>query len=368
MKRVKIESLDHQGRGIARIDHKIVFLPNALPGEIVEIEITKEKKNFSEGKVLHYLEESKDRIPSACPYYPSCGGCQLLHIPYSKQLEYKEEKMQNILTRYQLGDIPLKKIVGSPKETCYRNKVTFQVQNGKLGYFEENSYHFIPISSCLLLDNKINDTIKSLPTKGEKIVVRSNEKEITYQKEKKILHTIGKYQFLVSLESFFQVNDSITPLLYEKVKEYLHPTLEDTVLDLYCGAGTIGIFVSDSVKKVIGIEKCEEAIRNAKENALLNHITNIEFFCGDAGIEASKLKERITSIIIDPPRSGLNKQTLDILLKISPKKIVYVSCDPMTFVRDLNLLKEDYRIEEITPFDMFPNTYHVENIAFLHKK
>lgn len=368
MKRVRIETLDHQGRGIAKIENKIVFIPNALPGEFVEIEITKEKKNFSEGKVIQYLEISNDRIQPNCPYYPSCGGCQLLHLPYSKQLEYKEEKMKNILSRYHLEDVPLKEIVGSPKEQNYRNKVTFQIRNGRLGYFEENSYHFIPIENCLLLNEKINEAIPNLPVREEKLIVRSNQKELTYDQDKKIIHTIGKYQFSVSLESFFQVNDSVTLLLYNKIKEYLHPTLEDTVLDLYCGTGTIGIFISDGVKKVIGIEKNETAIANAKENAKRNQIDNIEFICGDAGKEASKLSHTITSIIIDPPRSGLNTQTLETILKIHPQKIVYVSCDPMTFVRDLNLLKEHYQIREITPFDMFPNTYHVENVAFLLKK
>ena len=176
------------------------------------------------------------------------------------------------------------------------------------------------------------------------------------------------YKFLVSLPSFFQINDSVTPLLYGKVKEYLNPTKEDVILDLYCGTGTIGIFVSDSCKKVIGIEKCKEAIIDAKENAKLNHVTNIEFICGDAGVETKKLKEKPTSIIIDPPRSGLNKETIDIILKLEPTKIVYVSCDPMTLVRDLNILKEKYEIKEITPFDMFPNTYHVENVCLLLKK
>ncbi len=368
MKEVTITDLDHQGRGIGRINNKIIFIPNTIPGEIVEVEITKDKKKFMEGKVVRFLKKSEDRIENNCPYYPKCGGCQLLHMPYLKQLDYKQNKMRNILNRYGLESVTLKDIVASPNPFHYRNKATFQNENHKLGYFEEESYHFIPIDNCLLLDEKINENIKNLPTNQGKVIVRSNQKEITYEEEKKVMHTIVDFNFLVSLPSFFQINDSVTPLLYGKVKEYLHPTKEDTVLDLYCGTGTIGIFVSRDVRKVIGIEKCKEAVLDAKENAKINDISNIEFICGDAGVETKKLKEKPTSIIIDPPRFGLNKETIDIILSLEPEKIVYVSCDPMTLVRDLNILKEKYNILEITPFDMFPNTYHVENVVLMTKK
>lgn len=367
MKEVTITDLDHQGRGIGRINSKIIFIPNTIPGEIVEVKITKDKKKFMEGKVVRFLKKSNDRIENKCPYYPRCGGCQLLHMPYLKQLDYKQNKIKNILNRYGLEKVTLKNIVASPNPLHYRNKAAFQNENHRLGYFEEESYHFIPIDNCLLLDERINENIKNLPTNQGKVIVRSNQKEITYEEEKKVIHTIVDFKFIVSLPSFFQINDSVTPLLYGKVKEYLNPTKEDIILDLYCGTGTIGIFVSSSVKKVIGIEKCEEAVLDAKENAKINNISNIEFICGDAGVETKKLKENPTSIIIDPPRSGLNKETIDIILSLEPEKIVYVSCDPMTLVRDLNILKEKYEIKEITPFDMFPNTYHVENVVLLMK-
>ncbi len=362
MENIIITDLDHQGRGIARINNKITFIPNTLPEEIVDIEITKDKKKFMEGRVIHFQKKSKKRVENICPYYPKCGGCQLLHLSYEDQLRYKQMKMKNILERYQLQNVLLQPIVPSPKKFHYRNKVTFQTKNNTLGFFEEESNHFIKIDKCLLLDEKINEMIPVLPTNQEQVVVRSNQNEVIYKNHKKVIHTIVDFQFLVSLPSFFQINDSVTPLLYNKVKEYLTPTKEDIVLDLYCGTGTIGIFISRNVKKVIGIEKNEEAIKNAKENATLNNITNIEFICGDAGKETKKLNLKPTSIIIDPPRSGLNKETIDIILKLKPKKIVYVSCDPMTLVRDLNILKEQYDILEITPFDMFPNTYHVENV------
>lgn len=364
---VCITNLDHQGRGIARVNNKIAFIPNTIPGEVVDIKINKEKKNFMEGTVVSFINESPNRIENICPHYPKCGGCQLLHIPYKQQLEYKYEKLKNILTRYGLDYIKVNDIIGSPTKFNYRNKVTFHCNNNSIGFYEDNSTKFIEINKCLLINEKINNYLHKLPKNNKKITVRCNNEEIIYEQDKKIIHTIVDYKFLVSIDSFFQVNDYVTPLLYNKVKEYLKPNKNDTVLDLYCGTGTIGIFISDKVKNVIGIEINESAVKDARENAKMNDIKNIEFICGDAGLESKKLKIKPNSIIVDPPRAGLNKIAIDTILNFSPDRIVYVSCDPMTLVRDLNILKEHYTIEEVTPFDMFPNTYHVECCVALTK-
>lgn len=362
---VIINSLDHQGRGIGRINNKVIFIPNTIPGEKVEVKIIKEKKKYMEGIVTKYLEKDKDRIENLCQYYPKCGGCQLLHIPYQQQLLYKEDKVKNIFKRYNLENVKINSIIGSPSKYHYRNKVTFHVSNQHLGYYQENSNKFIKIDSCLLLCENINKNFKNILPNNDKLIIRSNNHEITYEQNKKIMHTIVDYKFLVSIDSFYQVNDYITPLLYNKVKEYLNPTKQDTVLDLYCGTGTIGIFISKEVNNVIGIEINEQAIEDAKENAKLNNIKNITLICGDAGFEAKKLKIKPTSIIVDPPRAGLNKEAIETIIKFNPNKIIYVSCDPMTLVRDLNILKKYYNIIEVTPFDMFPNTYHVECVCLL---
>lgn len=364
---VQITDLDHYGRGIARIDNKITFIPNSIPGEIVDIKITTTKKNFMEGKIIKFIEKSPIRVDNLCPYYPKCGGCQLLHLPYKEQLEYKEKKIINIFKRYGINT-KIKPIIGSPSKLNYRNKVTFHCQQNKLGFYQDSSNNFIEIKNCILLNDNINKNLNSIPFGSDKIIIRSNNKELLYEKNKKIIHTIDDYNFLVSIESFFQINDYVTPLLYNKVKEYLKPQKTDTILDLYCGTGTIGIFISNQVKKVIGIEINEQAIKDAKENAKLNIVKNIEFICGDAGLESQKLNIKPNSIIIDPPRAGLNVETINTILKFNPNKIIYVSCDPMTLVRDLNRLKEYYFIDEITPFDMFPNTYHVECCVSLTKK
>lgn len=364
---IDIIDLDHNGRGIGKINNKIIFVPYALPNEYVKVKIVKEKKNYSEGLLVEIIKSSDKRVNGLCTYYPFCGGCQLLHLKYEEQLIFKENKIKNIFKKYNLGNIIINPIVYGAKQFYYRNKVTLHEKNGKIGYFVEGTNNLLDIKKCLLLDDKINISLGNIKCKN-KIIIRSNGKEIALNNSKKLMHTIVDYKFLVSNNSFFQVNDEITELLYSKVLEYLTPSKKDTVLDLYCGTGTIGIFVSKYVKEVIGIELNKDAIINAEENKKLNNVNNIKFICGDAGIELNKLSISPDSIIVDPPRSGLNVETINIILKFKPPKIIYISCDPMTLIRDLNILKEDYNILEVTPFDMFPNTYHVETVTSLIRK
>lgn len=364
---IEIIDLDHKGRGIGKINNKIVFVPNSLPNEIVKIRIIKDKKNYSEGIVLDIIKSSEKRVMNLCNYYPFCGGCQLLHLKYSDQLIYKENKIKNIFEKYNLPTSKIKNIIYGKKQFNYRNKLTLHEKDGKIGYFQEKTNDIIQIDKCLLLNDFINKELKNINFKKE-IVIRSNGKDITYQDSKKIMHTIVDCNFLVSNNSFFQVNDEVTELLYKQILAYLKPTKQDIIMDLYCGTGTIGIFISQYAKKVIGIEINANAISDANDNKKINNINNINFICGDAGVESKKLALKPDSIIIDPPRSGLNKETVQTILDLNPRKIVYVSCDPMTLVRDLNILKEKYDIIETTPFDMFPNTYHVECVSLLFRK
>lgn len=364
---VNIIDLDHFGRGIGKINNKIIFIPYSLLGETVKAKIITDKKKYSEGILIEIIKASAKRVNSLCNYYPFCGGCQLLHLDYTEQLLFKENKIRNIFNRYGLNDVSINKIIFNDKQFNYRNKVTLHEKNDKYGYYQEKTNDLIEIDKCLLLDDKINNIIKTINGKNN-IIIRSNGNEVTTDSNQKVMHTIVNKDFLVSNNSFFQVNDGVTELLYNKIVEYSNPNKNDIVLDLYCGTGTIGIFMSDYVKKVIGIEISNDAVINANENMKLNNISNIDFIRGDAGIEAKKLSINPNIIIIDPPRCGLTIETINTILDLNPQKIIYVSCDPMTLVRDLNILKEKYNILEVTPFDMFPNTYHVECITLLNRK
>lgn len=396
-----IEKIDHFGRGITKINNKIAFIENALPNELVEIKITKETKKYIEGVTTKVIKESSDRTKSNCPYYHECGGCNIRHLEYMKQLKYKEQKVKEILKKF--ADIEtekIKNIVSGPKEN-YRNKITLKVKN-KIGLYKKQTYELINIGNCNLVSENINKIISRLNNielknideiiirnsyedkailniKGkninkaylkdnlkdyvENIVVYDNDSKEIILGEAFIIDKIGTYLFLISDDSFFQVNKYVTTKLYDKVKEYVNESGE-SLLDLYCGTGTIGIYLSEKFKSVTGIEINKNAIANALENKKINNITNINFICDDVGKNKRKF-ENVDVMIIDPPRNGLTKEALKNVLDINAKKIIYVSCDPVTLARDLKILKEFYEIKEITPFDMFPDTYHVETVCLL---
>lgn len=404
---VKVKKMDHQGRGIAKVNDKTVFIYNALPLELVDIRITKENKRIMEAVVLKYIETSKKRINQICPYYLECGGCDLMHINYNDELEYKENKIRQIIEKFTTLSLQIiKPIVGNSDEN-YRNKVTFHV-DGKIGYYSKKSFKIIDIDNCFIASKEINNILKNLKeinlnniyeivirtskyTDDKMVVLKINNyineneiidklKEIVttiiiYQNKKYktiygkgyINDKIGDYTFKISPDSFFQVNTAQAKVLYDKVLEYLNPDINDNVLDLYCGTGTIGIYVSKYVKSVKGIEINKYAVIDANYNKKINNVDNISFECLDAS-KVDKIKDKFDSVIVDPPRSGLDKKTINYLINSQAKKIVYVSCDPVTLARDLELLKDYYDVQEITPVDMFSNTYHVECVSVLKLK
>lgn len=384
---VKIEKLDHFGRGIAKVNNVPIFVENALIDEEVETLITKEKKNYMEGIVSKYLKKSPLRMESKCPYYDKCGGCDLLHLSYDEQLKFKENKVKEIIKKFS-GLECVKDIVAS-KQFNYRNKITLQV-NKYVGYFQKKSNIIIPIEKCLLVDERINriiDELKDIDVSGiNQIVIRVSKNEsmlvfygnissninlnvdtiIVNNKVVKgngyIKEYINDLCFVISPTSFFQVNNIGMTNIYNKVLEYVDG---GNVLDLYCGTGTIGIYVSKKANKVLGIELNNEAIKDALLNKKLNNINNIDFISGDVGKVLSKNDFKADIVIVDPPRAGLDNNSINNIIKIKPREIIYVSCDPVTLARDLNILKEYYDVLEITPFDMFGNTYHVECVCLL---
>ncbi len=364
---VKIENLDHNGRGIARINNKITFIENALPGEIVDINIIKEHKKYNEARVIKIIEKSKDRIAPKCPYYGECGGCEIMHMTYDSQLEFKKEKVKNILKKYADLEInPL--IVSSNQDFNYRNKITLHEKNDKVGYMRENTNEIIEIEECPLVMASINDYIKEIKLKIKvQLVVRTNEKDeiISNLKNEDLIIKINNLSFYVDINSFFQVNNYICARIFETLENVLEET--NTCLDLYSGVGTLSIVASKKSKKVYSIEVNPHSHKNALKNLKLNNINNIEFMCGKVEDKIKEIKENIDVIITDPPRSGMDKTTINTIKELNPKKIIYISCDPMTLARDLNSLKENYTIENIILFDMFPNTKHIETFCVLKR-
>jgi len=394
---VKIEKLDNFGRGIAYLNDKIVFVENALPGEVVEIEIITDKKKYSEALVLNYIKKSQIRIKEECPYSNICGGCNLNHMNYEDENKFKEEKIKSLLTKFSIDTKSIHKIKYKNRNN-YRNKIILHGKDNILGLYQKKSNDVVPIDKCLLVNDKINSIISSLKdinksiksvtiktSNDEKMSMISIEGEVTstdklleladvvilndklLTKEKEIITSIGNKKYYQSIDSFLQVNKELTKDLYDSVKEEAMRIKPKNVLDLYCGTGTIGIYISEYSDNIIGIDYNESNINDANKNRELNNVDNIEFICDKVENRIDKFTN-INLIIVDPPRTGLDSNTKENLKRINAQTIIYVSCDPVTLARDLSHLKEVYNIKYIKPFNMFPRTYHVECVCLLMKK
>lgn len=385
---VKIDNLSHDLKGITRVDGKVTFIDNALPNEIVDIKIIEEKKNYNRAKVSSYIEKSKDRIENICPYFDRCGGCS-----FSGIIEYKKNIFMDILKRYANMDIN-PNVIDSDNNYGYRNKISMKINNGKLSLVEENSTELVDIDRCLLCNDKINMVIEKLSDINldglKEVIIRGTDSimvilkgEYDYNNVIKLLEgyvdsiiyndvcvygdeyifiNVDKYRYGVFPESFFQVNTLMISKLYDKVKEYAG--CGDKLLDLYCGAGTIGIYLADNFNKVRGIEINKDAIRGANLNKEINNINNISFELGNA----NNIKIYEDTLVVDPPRSGLDDKTRNIIINSNVKKLVYVSCNPITLARDINIFKDKYDIIDITLFDNFPNTIHMESVCLLERR
>ena len=395
---IEIIKLDDQGRGISYIDNKITFIPNTLINEIVDVEIIKSTNKYNIGKVIKYIKKSYNRIDYICPYYKLCGGCSLQHLNYDDQINYKKEKLSNILKKFanietNINVIKNKNIFG------YRNKIELKIENRNWGYYNNNTHDFISINKCLLASYSINKVIEYkdfFNINNGNIIIRSNyndeilisintndkiEIDIdnlkeciklvgiivnnkVYYGEEFFIEKINKKLFKVNYNSFFQVNINVTK---EMINILSDNSYGNTLLDLYCGVGFLGQCIDYKYDKIYGIELNENSILDAIKNANLNNINNTYFICGDSS-KISKINDIIDTIIIDPPRTGLVGKLVNDVINTNAKKVLYVSCNPITLARDLNILKEKYNIEQVYLLDMFSNTYHVESICVLERK
>lgn len=394
---VLVDKFDDFGQGITFVDDVITFVPNTIPGDIVDIKIVKKKKKYNVGKVINYIKLSKDRIDYKCPYFNKCGGCVLQSISYDATINFKLNKVINLFNKYNLDIKP--EIVKNPSDYNYRNKIKLMVIDGKIGYFETNSHTLVEINECIIASkaiNKIIPLLKNFNIINGNIVIRcnlndeiliiieSNDKlniDIDVLKENIklvgivvnnktiygdnfLIECINDIYYKISYNSFFQINPYVASKLFNIVKENIDKT--DIVLDLYCGVGTLSLNAALNANEVIGVEIVPNAVLNAIYNAKINKINNTKFILNDAQDAVGKINKKFDKIIIDPPRSGLTKKTIDTILTIMPKKIIYVSCDPNTLIRDILLLKDKYSIEKSYILDMFSYSYHVECICILY--
>jgi len=396
---IKIERLDDLGRGIGYIDEKIIFIENTLPSEIVDVEIINDFKKYYEGKVISFKKISNERIEPNCPYYKKCGGCSLLHVNYEYQKNYKIIKLENILKKFGNIDKTVE-FIENKNIFNYRNKIDLKINNNKWGYYNNKTHNFVSIDKCLLASSSINEVIthkELFNINNGNIIIRSNyndeiiivinsDEEVNidvnelkkfiklvgiivndklYYGEKYFIECINNKLFKVNYNSFFQVNPYITKKMINIIDENIYGNI---LLDLYCGVGFLGQCVSNKLNKIYGIEINENSILDAISNANMNRINNTYYMCGNSSKIIEKIKDNIDTVIIDPPRTGLFKNMVEDIKRIGAKRLIYISCNPISLARDLKKLNEYYNLEKIYALDMFSNTYHIESISILNMK
>ncbi|HEY0751484.1 MAG TPA: 23S rRNA (uracil(1939)-C(5))-methyltransferase RlmD [Chitinophagaceae bacterium] len=457
---VLVENYAAEGKSLAKVEGKVVFIENVVPGDVVNVRLSKSKKDWAEGYPIHFHSYSTERVTPFCQHFGVCGGCQWQMLPYPKQLEYKHQQVFDNLSR--IGKVPLPQfqpILGAGEDKFYRNKLEYTFSTKEylpagsfdredkersnrnvLGFHAKGFFDkVVDIQKCWLQDeptNEIRNSIRDyalsknfsfydirehrgmlrtmqvrLCTTGELMVnvVFGEDKEkprkelldfilerfpqittllytinlkkndslfdlepIVYHGKGYVIERLEDFQFKIGPKSFFQTNTNQAEQLYRITREFAELDGSQTVYDLYCGTGSIGIFCSKGAKKIIGVEMIDAAIQDAKENATLNNIPHAHFFTGDV-IEVCNDDFFTTHgkpdvIITDPPRAGMHEKLVEKILDMEAPVVVYVSCNPATQARDLNLLGQKYNVTKVQPVDMFPHTLHIENIVQLKLK
>lgn len=458
---LEIESTAFKGKGVAKHNGIAVFVPGTAPGDKVEARIVRKKKKYREAKVLNILEPSPIRIDPTCSHADTCGGCTWQHIPYKKQLEFKEQHVRDHIERIAgLDPDIVQTIIGCDKDLYYRNKMEYsfgtrrwltdeEIQADE--YIDDSGFaaglhapgrydKILNLRECHLQDPisyKLLDFIRKYCSERSiaafdthkktgfmrHLVIRTSHHTddlmvnlVTYKDDPDIIQPmadallenypqittiinnindqpnptavgrfekviqgpgfivdkIGQHSFKIDANSFFQINTQQAEKLYSTAKRYADLQAGATLFDLYCGVGTLTLFMADSVDTAVGIELVEVAVENAKQNAQENSVDNVDFVLGDMKDTFNQLflnkHGQPDCIITDPPRSGMHPDVVNQLCKLSVDTLVYVSCNPSTMARDLKELKHHYNIERVQPVDMFPQTYHIEAVTRCTKK
>jgi 23S rRNA (uracil1939-C5)-methyltransferase len=402
---ITLTTLTYGGDAMGRLDDgRAVFVPFGLPGERVRIRLTEEKRNFARGELAEILEPSPHRIPPRCRHFGVCGGCQYQNLPYKEQLKVKTEILRDQLTRIgKIENPPVQEMLASPSPWNYRNHVQFHLtREGKLGYVTAVNSRVFPITECHLPEGSINSLWPQLEFEPEMniervslrsgvdeelmLVLESDSPEtpeleieagisVTHVFEENTVVIAGndnmtirvlERDFRVSGASFFQVNTAIAEKMVNHMITNLPITPSTTLLDVYCGAGLFSAFLAPKCKGVIGIESAESACEDFAVN--LDEFDNVELYEGFAEDVIPHLEAKPDIVLVDPPRAGLEKRVVDGILRLTPRVIAYVSCDPSTLARDAaRLINGGYKLKDVTPFDLFPQTFHIESISLFER-
>ena len=346
---LKIEDIAFGGKGVARKKGKAVFIPFTIEGELVSARITREKKQFAEAEIVDLRERSLHRVEPPCPYFVRCGGCAYQHIDYAHQLEIKSRQVRDALQRIgKLSDVPMRPIIPSPLIYAYRNRITVHAENGVIGYFRRDSHRLIDVEGCPIAMDEVNRELADLRAHD----VRDGHYTLRARSGTRV---------------FSQPNDGVANPLRDLIVRLL-PSNQNFLIDAFCGAGFFAKALIEKFERVIGIDWDRFAIAAAKENASAKE----SYIAGDVDAELSSLlatcKRDKTAMIVDPPAIGLSAPLRKTIVDFAPARFIYVSCNPATLARDLSEFEQRFKIESVTPLDMFPQTAEIEAVAHLQAR
>lgn len=403
--RLTLERMAHGGEAIGRHEGKVIFVPFGIPGEIVEVEVTEDRGSYARGRIERILSPAPERVDPPCPHFGECGGCHFQHMQYEAQLHWKAEIVRDQLRRIgKIEDPPVRPTIPSPDPFGYRNQIQFSASpDGRLGFQAMRSHRVVPISRCWIAHPMLQELYEALDIEGLDLRrltlrcgVRTGDRMVIFETEGDelpILETdlrvslvlltsdekavpligldylteeVGGFLFRISAPSFFQTHTAVAEQIVHQVVEWadLHGT--ESVLDAYCGVGLFAAHLAPFAQRVVGIEAHPAAAADARHN--LARFPHVEILAGTVEELAPTLEGPFDVVVVDPPRTGCSKEALEALLRLAPRRWIYVSCDPATLARDARqLLNAGYRLHAVQPFDMFPQTYHIETVSLFEK-
>ncbi len=378
---IEIYSLAYGGMGVAKLDGKICFVEDALPGEKVRFVKESEKKRFIIGRATGILTASSDRVEPLCPYYGRCGGCQYQHLNYEKEIYHKTEQAKEILRRIGgFTEYHLEEIMPSPLHYGYRSSITLHKSDSGYGYFGKDNKTVIPIEKCSLAQEAINRAIGTIDAlRGKRDITLKCDGEGNVRISGYPGHRFFNDDYLgtrltFSPLAFSQTNRQIAVAMVEKLRLFVQKEKRQTLFDFYCGTGFFGILMRDLFESIIGIDESRVAIECAKTAKRSLAIGNIRFYMGDSDssfpLRYEELRGKINTILLDPPRSGISKKLITWFSTLKDAdSLYYISCDPAILARDAKLLTQDrgWKLDRVACFDMFPRTKHLESIAVFRR-
>lgn len=385
---ITIDSLTNLGSGVARVDGWVVFVPFALPGETVKARVYRNDKTFSHADLIEVLTPSPDRAKPLCPLFGECGGCQYQHLSYQKQLDWKTRQVRELMKHMAAIEFPVNPCLSTEQTWNYRSKITPHFDRprdgviGEIGFLANGQrFRLVDVPECKIAMDAINSALPEIRSnirakahtfkRGSTVLVRAHAGGVETDFKATATERVGELSFQFLAGDFFQNNPFILPLFTGYVAKQAASTGARFLVDAYCGSGLFALTLAKHFEQVAGVEVSETSCEWARKNAASNQIGNATFLTASAEaiFDQISFPAAETAVVIDPPRKGCTPEFIEQLIRFSPSRVVYVSCDPATQVRDLKLLGNGgYQLADVQPFDLFPHTRHLECVMTLVKE